>query len=780
MDANHALDDASPVNQYSIPTRDQLYRILAQNFPNGSVLLFDRDLRYILADGVGLGQVGLSSETLEGRTIWEVFPEEICRQIEPHYRAALAGESSTFEIPFAGRIYNVHTLPIRDDSGLVTTGMVMTQNITERKRVEETLAASERRYEQLVNTIDGIVWEADAKTFEYQFVSQQSERMLGYPAESWTSDPNFWPDHIHPEDRDWAVNFCALSTSQKRDHVFEYRMIDAWGKVVWLRDIVTVVIENDQPVKLRGIMVDITGIKQALSDLHEREQQYRNVFEEVSDGLFILSLETGQLVEFNPAAARMHGYTLDEFRLLDPSDFIHPASLPLFQQYIQTMRSQGVSRKRFMDVRKNGSVFNVEMVGKPFTFMGEPHTLAVVRDIDEEVKFVQLLEQRVEERTRELQTLLEISRNIASTLDFDRLMTMIIEQLKNMVDFTALRVWMREDDDTFVIKDFRGPMPAEKDVLRWKQPPHHQAIVDLPNQQEPFIIPDVHADTPAALMWREATAQMLGQVPTQINSFMVVPLVLNKRVIGLLSFNHQQPGYYTHRHGQLALAFAGHAVVAIENARLYQQSQELASLQERQKLARELHDSVSQALYGIGLGTHTLRGLLNTENSRKEDLIQPLEYVLSLAEAGLAEMRALIFELRPDSLEEEGLVAALQIQCAAVEARYQIQVDTCLEQEPALSLEAKQALFRIAQEAINNMVKHAFASQAVLRLEAGLTFVVLEIKDNGRGFDPQGHFPGHLGLKNMRERAERLGGGLAITSSPGMGTCITVRVPSIA
>lgn len=772
------MDEVPAMSQFNLPARDELYRILAKNFPNGSVLLFDRNLRYILADGIGLGQVGLSSEMLEGKTIWEVFPEEVCQTIEPWYRAALAGESSSFEIPFAGRIYFVHTLPIHDERGEISTGMVMTQNITERKKAEEKLAKSQQRYEQLVNTIDGIVWEADAHTFEYDFVSQQAERLLGYPAERWTNEPTFWPDHIHPEDRDWAVNFCALSTAKKQDHVFEYRMIAADGRVVWLRDIVSVVVEDGRPVTLRGIMVDITENKKALADLHEREQQYRSVFEEVNDGLFINNLETGQLIEFNPAAARMHGYTVEEFHQLRPADFIHPDSHNLFHEYIETVRSGGVFRGRAVDVRKDGSVFTVEMLGKPFIYKGEPHTLAVVRDIDEEVKSFQLLEQRVEERTRELQTLQEISRTVASTLDLDQLMSVIIEQLKTLVDFTALRFWLRENEDTFVIKEFRGPMAAEKNALRWKQPPHHRAILDLVNRQEPFIIPDVHAHTPAAMMWREATSEMLGQVPTFICSFMVVPIVVNNRVIGLLSFNHQQPDYYTQRHGELALALANHAGIAIENANLYQKSHELAALQERQKLARELHDSVSQALYGIGLGAQTACKMLDIETTHKEDLLQPLKYVLALAEEGLAEMRALIFELRPDSLRDEGLVTALKKQAAAMEARYQIQFETSLDQEPGLSLEAKQTLFRITQEAMHNIVKHASASRVSLRLEAGLDIVSIDIKDNGSGFDPQGRYPGHLGLNTMRERAESLGGKLEIESAPGMGTRVCVQVPT--
>jgi signal transduction histidine kinase len=208
---------------------------------------------------------------------------------------------------------------------------------------------------------------------------------------------------------------------------------------------------------------------------------------------------------------------------------------------------------------------------------------------------------------------------------------------------------------------------------------------------------------------------------------------------------------------------------------LYEQAQELAALQERQRLARELHDSVSQALYGISLGAHTAREAM--ESSDPEQVIASIEYVLALAEAGLAEMRALIFELRPESLETEGLVAALIRQVAVLRTRYKLAVEVDLADEPDLSLERKEALYRIAQEALHNIVKHAHASAVVLRLTRQPREILLEVRDNGRGFDPTGPFPGHLGLLSMWERAMKMGTTLTIESAPGQGTYISVRTP---
>jgi len=201
----------------------------------------------------------------------------------------------------------------------------------------------------------------------------------------------------------------------------------------------------------------------------------------------------------------------------------------------------------------------------------------------------------------------------------------------------------------------------------------------------------------------------------------------------------------------------------------------LAALEERQKLARELHDSVSQALYGIALGAHTARTLLERDPGL---VAEPLAYILSLAKAGLAEMRALIFELRPESLETEGLVSAISKQAAAVQARHDVPVETDMCEEPDLPLKAKQELYRVAQEALHNIIKHAGASRVNVRLGRTAEVIILEIRDNGRGFDPLGSFPGHLGLRSMQERVSHLGGRLQIESAPGQGTHILTQVPS--
>jgi PAS domain S-box-containing protein len=202
--------------------------------------------------------------------------------------------------------------------------------------------------------------------------------------------------------------------------------------------------------------------------------------------------------------------------------------------------------------------------------------------------------------------------------------------------------------------------------------------------------------------------------------------------------------------------------------------QERMVLEERQRLARELHDSVSQALYGISLGAHTALTLFDTDRGKALDA---LNYIISLTQAGLTEMRALIFELRPESLELEGLVVALTKQTAAMQARQEIQIELDLCEEPDVSLKIKEVLYRIAQEALHNAVKHARSDRVAVRLACEQEWLRLEVRDNGIGFDPQAAYPGHLGLRSMHERTTRLGGRLEISSVPHQGTTVQVFMP---
>jgi PAS domain S-box-containing protein len=207
---------------------------------------------------------------------------------------------------------------------------------------------------------------------------------------------------------------------------------------------------------------------------------------------------------------------------------------------------------------------------------------------------------------------------------------------------------------------------------------------------------------------------------------------------------------------------------------LRRQAAELASSEERAHLARELHDSVTQALFSMTLISRSIELLLDRDPAAVPAKLAALR---ELQREALAEMRALIFELRPGNVEEHGLIQALRTHSASLSGRIGLPVVVEGELPERPSIETEETLYRIAQEALHNVVKHAGAREVRLDVHRDADGVRLRVADDGRGFDPSSVPDGHLGLAGMRARAERLGGTLTVTAAPGRGTTIEVVVP---
>jgi signal transduction histidine kinase len=219
--------------------------------------------------------------------------------------------------------------------------------------------------------------------------------------------------------------------------------------------------------------------------------------------------------------------------------------------------------------------------------------------------------------------------------------------------------------------------------------------------------------------------------------------------------------------------------MAVENARLYEQAQQSAAFAERSRLARELHDSVTQSLYSLTLYAEAAaRMMQNGEHTQAAGYLREMR---DTAQEALREMRLLIFQLRPPTLEKSGLAAALQARLDAVETRGGIRTKLRVEGDSGakpIPLLVQEELYHIAQEALNNALKHAHPTQVQIYLRFDPDAVHLEISDDGAGFAlPSAEESGGLGLPGMRERAERIGADLRLQSAPGQGTKVAVRVP---
>ena len=239
----------------------------------------DTDLRFVQINDWMAAINGLSIEDHLGRTIGEVLPD-VAAGIEAQFRRVLETgepilegtvEAETPARPGIRRTFQHNYYPLKSGDGTVVGVSCVVQDITERKHADKAL---KERYRQLLESTTAMPWEADARTWMFTYVGPQAVELFGYPRELWL-EKDFWVDHIHPEDSAWVVDYCLKSSNQHENYEFEYRMIAADGRSVWLHDVVNVMRQDGAPVTLRGFMIDITERKRAEQALGESEERLR-------------------------------------------------------------------------------------------------------------------------------------------------------------------------------------------------------------------------------------------------------------------------------------------------------------------------------------------------------------------------------------------------------------------------------------------------------------------------------------------------------------------------
>ncbi len=258
-----------------------------------------------------------------------------------------------------------------------------------------------------------------------------------------------------------------------------------------------------------------------------------------------------------------------------------------------------------------------------------------------------------------------------------------------------------------------------------------------------------------------------------MRSFLGVPIVAPPDVIGAFYLTEKlgAPGFSVEDEELIGL-LAAHAAIAIANARLHERTHELSVVAERNRLALDLHDAVSQKLFGLVLSAEAARTLLDRDPEAARGQVTKLQ---TLAQEALEELRSLVFELRPPELEHDGLAGALRKHVELLRRLGQHELELAVEDVPVDPGRDREVL-RVAQEALQNASKHARATRVTVRLHELDGRLLLEVEDDGVGFEPDGPAvrARSLGLTSMEERARRLGGTLAIVSAPGAGT--TVRL----
>lgn len=487
---------------------------------------------------------------------------------------------------------------------------------------------------------------------------------------------------------------------------------------------------------------------------------------------------TGRVLFVNAKLIEMFGYSREELvdqkiEMLIPDRFRH-RHVRHRNNYMAHPhnRPMGIGME-LLAKRKDGTEFPIEVGLGTVRVSTQSVTIATIYDVTLRKQAEEELERRVEERTHELERRRQVSdslRDILTILNSDRssgeILNYIVAQATRLLNASASAIYRLQDDHdlTLAIQTSQG---LPDDYVVWGKRGidkgiNSQAVLT----RQPVAISDLAlqlqngGDSDSKSRW-----SML--VTHGYHAVLAVPLIVKDEVYGSLVLYYSETREFPKESIELAVMFADQAALAIENARLRTQVEQAAIVAERNRLARDLHDSVTQTLFSASLIAEVLPKLWHRRHTEGE---RRLEELRQLTRGALAEMRTLLLELRPARLIDVGLHELLRQLTEAVTGRARIPIDLQLNGECSLLPEVQIALYRTAQEALNNVAKHSQASRVEVKLICQPDYVKLAIQDNGRGFIPENVRANSLGLSIMRERAEAIDAKLEINTELECGT----------
>lgn len=627
-------------------------------------------------------------------------------------------------------------------------------------------------------------------------------RLLGYPDPASLLAISATEIYVDPQER---RRWQALVEREGAVRDFRAAMRRTDGTVMWTEDNAHAVRDSDGTVLYyEGSLVDITERLRTEKALRESEQKLRGIVEQSPDGI-ILTDEQGNVIEWNQGQEQITGLmraevlgrplwdvqrqvALDERRNTSGAHERAKASL---LEYLKTGQAPWLNQLLEHDIqRPDGARCTIQNLVFPIKTEKGFTIGCTSRDITERVRVTEALrarEEEIEQRNRELVILNEISQAITSSLDMQETLTLITDYTTHLLDVAATSIFLHDEGDETL--HFAAGSSMDAEMVKGQPLPVGQGIAGWVAQHgELALVTDTSKDP----RWFSGFDH---ETHFTARSILCVPLKIKGQVIGVLQAINKRSGNFDQVDLRFLSALAAPAATAIEHARLFKQvqsareqlqalSHRLVEVQEteRRNISRELHDETGQILSVLLLSL----SLLEREANRPEVVIARAAELAEMVEEMLENLHRLAVNLRPASLDHLGLQVALEQYLGTFQETFSRQYGINVQFEMAglegerLPQAVETALYRIVQEALNNVVRHAQATQVDVLLEQRDGKVVLIIEDNGGGFDLQtASQSGRLGLFGMKERAEMLGGILVVETIAGVGTTVLVEVPYV-
>ena len=510
-------------------------------------------------------------------------------------------------------------------------------------------------------------------------------------------------------------------------------------------------------------------VAERTEELRESEARYRGLFESAND-IIISADHDSNILDINKKAVELLGFSREELLKMNLfRDLVRPDSLESATECLRKVIEEGsASGVETVFATKKGEDIDLEISASAHcdsdgSFVG---TTYILRDITERKK----AKEEILRRNRELAALNAIAAVSSQSLDLKEVLNATLDKILEVMAAQGGTIYLLDEKGKELVLAVQRGMPDEVLEAATRVKVNSNASGQVTSSEELIKVGNLSDHTyyyPTYYYPTIPVAQAQGPIP-----FVSVALRAKGKWQGVLTVVSSVGNGFSTEEKLLLLSIANQMAVAIENARLYEDGRKLAFIEERNRLARELHDSVSQLLFSVVLNSEAASALVENDPRLAKTRIESVRDVASEARE---QMRDLLTELRLGALEE-GLTAALNIYVRMFQEREGIDTIFSVEGERPVAATIERELFRIAQEALNNIAKHSQASSAAVDLAIYPTFLRLRIEDNGIGFDPSKSGAG-LGLTNMRERAQGLHGWLTIESARSKGTRITVEVP---